>query len=122
MDAAEECLKKQLERDRSHDPVYRAYMTIDDYKSENAELRKQLEIANKIAADNPGLFIENCNLKAEIAELKAHCKAVDEVNAKMKCCGNCKHSDTDSDYCIFCTIKQFYFCAEKNYEYWELAE
>lgn len=29
-------------------------------------------------------------LKHEIDELKAHCKAVDEVNAKMKCCGNCK--------------------------------
>lgn len=43
MNAAEECLKKQLERDRSHDPVFRAYMTIDDYKKENAEQKAEIE-------------------------------------------------------------------------------
>lgn len=32
------------------------------------------------------------NLKKEIEDLKAHCKAVDEVNEKMKCGENCKHS------------------------------
>lgn len=32
---------------------------------------------------------ENEELKAQIEEQKAHCKDVDEVNEKMKCCGNC---------------------------------
>lgn len=30
-------------------------------------------------------------LKTQIEELKTHCIAVDNVNAKMKNCGNCKH-------------------------------
>lgn len=30
-------------------------------------------------------------LKNEIKELKAHCRAVDDANAKMKNCVNCKY-------------------------------
>lgn len=34
---------------------------------------------------------ENAKLKAEIEELKTHCRAVDAVNVKMKNCENCKN-------------------------------
>lgn len=56
-------------------------------------------------------------LKKEIKELKAHCRAVDDVNAKMKNCVNCKYSE-DYDYyrdkkCCMCSSK---------YSKWELKE
>lgn len=56
-------------------------------------------------------------LKNEIKELKAHCRAVDDVNAKMKNCVNCKYSE-DYDYyrdkkCCMCSSK---------YSKWELKE
>lgn len=73
MNAAEECLKKQLEMDRSHDPVFRAYMTIDDYKKENEELRKDKE------------WLDNTNNEQTLVILK-----LQEQIEKMKCCGNCK--------------------------------
>lgn len=31
-----------------------------------------------------------------IAELKAHCKAVDDVNEKLRACGNCKYMDPEN--------------------------
>lgn len=56
-------------------------------------------------------------LKKEIKELKAHCRAVDDVNAKMKNCVNCKYSE-DYDYyrdkkCCMCSSK---------YSKWEQKE
>lgn len=52
---------------------------------------------------------ENAKLKAEIEELKTHCRAVDAVNVKMKNCVNCKYSE-DYDYyrdrkCCICDSK-----------------
>lgn len=52
-------------------------------------------------------------LEKENAELKAHCKAVDEVNEKMRCCGNCKHVYED------CVEKD---CKQNKYKHWELVE
>ena len=56
-------------------------------------------------------------LKNEIKELKVHCRAVDDVNAKMKNCVNCKYSE-DYDYyrdkkCCMCSSK---------YSKWELKD
>lgn len=42
---------------------------------------------------------ENAQLKADLEEAKKHCKAVDDVNAKLRCCDNCKHVEYDwGDY------------------------
>lgn len=49
-------------------------------------------------------------------ELKEHCKAVDEVNFKLRNCYNCKNNN--SKISVFC--KYFNKCENKNY--WELAE
>ena len=56
-------------------------------------------------------------LENEIKELKAHCRTVDDVNAKMKNCINCKCSE-DYDYyrhrkCFICDSK---------YSEWELKD
>ena len=154
----------------ANDSKVRINMIVDNYEElekENAELKKQLEMAEQVASDTPNLFIENCNLKAENAELKAklkgfesgdvawqgdmdatikqnielklkideltnsvnelkrdnielksHCKAVDEVNEKMKCCENCvrhKKRTCDED-------KKFFARVSRNCNEWELAE
>lgn len=36
-------------------------------------------------------------LKADLEEARSHCKEVDEVNAKLRCCDNCKHVKYDWD-------------------------
>lgn len=35
---------------------------------------------------------ENERLKADLEEARKHCMAVDDVNAKLKCCGNCNNA------------------------------
>lgn len=54
-------------------------------------------------------------LKKEIKELKAHCRAVDDVNAKMKNCTNCKYSwsEESAEFCDEC---------DSEYSEWELKE
>jgi chromosome segregation ATPase len=57
-----------------------------------------------------------------IDELKAHCKAVDEVNEKMKCCGNCGfgiHNRLDG---TFCGREAEYRQANEKCNKWESAE
>lgn len=56
-----------------------------------------------------------------IAELKAHCKVVDEVNEKMKCCGNCRYQryDYESRYCEYDATSEKE-CINKSE--WELVE
>lgn len=59
---------------------------------------------------------ENAKLKAEIEELKTHCRAVDAVNVKMKNCENCKNNTELYDErgkCIACG---------PGYSKWELKE
>lgn len=54
-------------------------------------------------------------LKNEIKELKTHCRAVDDVNAKMKNCANCKYlwSEESAEFCDKC---------DSEYSKWELKE
>lgn len=55
-------------------------------------------------------------LENEIEELKAHCRAVDDVNAKMKNCTNCKYASREEghyDKCDEC---------DSEYSEWELKE
>ena len=57
-----------------------------------------------------------------IDELKAHCKAVGEVNEKMKCCGNCGfaiHNRLDG---TFCDREAEYRQANEKCNKWEKAE
>lgn len=57
---------------------------IRELKNEIEELKALHESDKKATALLMQKWEEDRN------ELKAHCKAVDEVNEKMKCCGNCK--------------------------------
>ena len=57
-----------------------------------------------------------------VDELKAHCKAVNEVNEKMKCCGNCGfaiHNRLDG---TFCGREADYRQANEKCNKWEKAE
>lgn len=56
-------------------------------------------------------------LKNEIKELKAHCRAVDDVNTKMKNCTNCKYGAHYNYY----RDKKCCMCSSK-YSKWELKE
>ena len=61
-------------------------------------------------------------MRSRIAELKAHCKAVDEVNEKMKCCGNCGfaiHNRLDG---TFCGREAEYRQGNEKCNKWELEE
>ena len=80
-----------------------------DEKKANAKLR---EYAKFLQDAYYGIYKELAEIKKENAELKAHCKAVDEVNEKMKNCHNCKNF-IDKSYCITP-------CEE--YSEWELVE
>ena len=52
---------------------------------ENEKLKKQLEIAEQVASSNPGLFIQNCNLKAENNRLANEIvNTTDDVSTKVK--------------------------------------
>lgn len=48
-----------------------------------ARMKQNLEVKNEF-------FVLDVikHLESQVKELKTHCKAVDEVNEKMKCCGN----------------------------------
>lgn len=68
---------------------------------------------------------ENLDLKKQVKELKLHCSAVDEVNEKMKCCGNCSHRHEHENVnlpCYDCTRDDFYVHSEKATDKWELME
>lgn len=61
------------------------------------------------------------SLSDTINEQKAHCKAVDEVNEKMKCCENCKNKKgwKGEKPCLDCKYNPF---GEGKEDKWELAE
>ncbi len=78
------------------------------------ELREDFQQGKVTCA---GMTIQEIiNMKEENAELKAHCKAVDEVNVKLRNCFNCKNNSSKTS--VFC---RFYVSC-KNNEYWQLAE
>lgn len=57
--------------------------------------------------DDAELFIENCNLKARIADLE-------NLLEKMKCCGNCEYQQ--------CPITVYPCCECHDMECWELKK
>ena len=58
-------------------------------------------------------------LQKENTELKAHCKAIDEVNEKMRCCGNCKNNYS----CHYESVDELArIDCGKDLKSWELAE
>lgn len=114
---------------------------ITELEKENAKLKAEFEgIKNKVKQilldDNAEIGqlrevvgLEWCDkdyvekIEKENEELKAHCKAVDEVNVKMKCGGNCKHSysvNTGGCYDTKCELTgcDCINCKDK----WELVE
>lgn len=61
---------------------------------------------------------ENSQLKSDLEEARSHCKAVDEVNAKLRNCVNCKHrpmqpTNKMCQYADICSI---------DYDKWEMKE
>lgn len=79
------------------------------------EEKKLLEETIKINAIKiVELEKEYAELKADAGEAWKHCKAVDEVNVKLRCCVNCKHFfDNYSTCCkLDCT----------NKDKWEMKE
>lgn len=126
-------------------------LKIEELEKENEELKKrcsdyamqlkrfmkdeELSFMNCNPRSRLEILEENEELKEKIAdlaaewnkerdELKAHCKAVDEVNEKMKCCQNCNHNGKPEDFehCLNCDRP----CVSPNDEIikdaWELAE
>lgn len=89
----------------------------DNYIASKLERLKELEKENKLKEEIIiGEQQEINQLEKEIAELKTHCKAVDEVNVKLRNCFNCKNNSSKTS--VFC---RFYVSC-KNNEYWQLAE
>lgn len=81
------------------------------------ELKQQVE---QLSYDNHVLKTSFVMQQEEIAELKAHCKAVDEVNEKMKNCLNCKHdNELDAEYCQNCDRP---YKSKPIKDEWELSE
>lgn len=64
------------------------------------------------------LDIVTAEWNKERDELRARCKAVSEVNEKMKCCGNCKKERNKPE-----PLAVHVSCTKcKDYSEWELAE
>lgn len=88
-------LKEKLDKIRK----YLVYDIFDRFKY----LENLLKISQETQEELCKRIIEQQktigSLTDTIDEIKAYCKAVDEVNEKMKCCGNCKHEqDSNTDY------------------------
>lgn len=86
---------------------------------ENAELKEKLK--NEISFNERSETVKK--YQEQINELKAHCKAVDDVNEKMKCGGNCRHGyyvNTGGCYDMKCRLT-YCDCINCN-DKWELAE
>lgn len=113
----EEGYKKATER------AYERQRDLTDTYIKDGEKIKHLEKENKISEEIIiGEQQEINELRKENAELKAHCKAVDEVNEKMKCCGNCinrgLNKDDISQPCCDCK----YYSSNKKNDHWEMEK
>lgn len=93
----------------------------DTYIRDGETIRKQGEEIAELKETFDELKEENEQLKADLKEAWMHCKAVDDVNEKMKCCGNCKHIRYDYEY-SFCELNKngSYPCV--NRDKWEMKE
>lgn len=60
----------------------------DVYAHDKNELQAHLD---GLAEGRKELEKENAQLKADLEEAMKHCKAVDDVNAKLRCCENCSN-------------------------------
>lgn len=119
---------------------------IEEYRKENKELKEKIKglEAGEVCwqGDMDATIKQNLALKSEVKELrntldlvtaewnkerewlKMHCKAVDDVNEKMKCCQNCNNYDC-TETCEHKDCKyQYSKCIETDEtgDYWELAE
>ena len=94
-------LKQVLERAKN----YSALSAIEELEKENKTLTKENDILVKdlgcetctITDEYKELNAKIRELEEELAEQKAHCKAVDEVNVKLRCCGNCMNRGLNKD-------------------------
>lgn len=91
---------------------------ISELKKENAKLKADVEGLANINIKAQNIIAE---LKAQIEEQKAHCKAVDDVNEKMKCCENCKNKKgwKGEKPCLDCKYNPF---GEGKEDKWGLKE
>ncbi len=104
--------------------VLNTYYTKDISEEDKIFLRGEIKFNDrrKIAAYLAGLAAGRKKSEKEIAELKAYCKELDNVNEKMKCCSNCKHWEESCEY-KKCKYKYLQVHRnEMNDDYWELAE
>ena len=111
-------LKEKLDKIRK----YLVYDIFDRFKY----LENLLKIIQETQEELSKRILEQQKTKGSLTdtidELKAHCKAVDEVNEKMKNCGNCGfsiHSRLDG---TFCGRKAEYRQANEKCNDWGLAE
>lgn len=91
---------------------------IERLEKENEQLKADLDSYkafdshyDEIEEDAKWIAEENAKLKADLEEAQKHCKAVDDVNAKLRCCGNCKHS---------CSTMKCFNCVDLSN--WEMKE
>lgn len=85
----------------------------EQLEKENEELK---EFAEKLSEQHADEWEKQQEV---ITELKAHCKAVDEVNEKMKRCTNCDNYSEQYGLCIFSGGDEDYHCRNRK---WELKE
>lgn len=90
-------------------------------KESAKDLQTAIKANNAWLKKDTALEEENERLKADLEEAWSHCKVVDDVNEKMKCCENCKHIRYDYEY-SFCELNKngLYPCV--NRDKWELKE
>jgi hypothetical protein len=94
---------------------------INVLEKENAELERRLEQTEKDLADYQFNYPTIKELQKENAELNKQIE-------KMKCCENCKHSDTECEGHIICCKGHFFECLSNKIfdhtteekDYWEL--
>lgn len=117
--------REKKKNDLFDDDPMSASEYITKLEKENEELK---EFAEKLSEQHADEWEKQQEV---ITELKAHCRAVDEVNEKMKCCENCKHSYTDNENLVFCHLPfpqedckscKLYNHKNTDNDYWELAE
>ena len=75
---------------------------------------------------------EECEIETSkaIMEMKSHIAELEAQVEKMKCCGNCKHSDTECEGYTICGIGHYDDCLSNKIfdhttdekDYWEIEK
>lgn len=103
----------------------RAYERQQDLTDTYIKDGKKIE---QLGKENEALKQSVAEAEEIIVELKAHCKAVDEVNEKMKCCENCRYYAGFDFTCNVIRATKYGATKDKNGEEcnnldkWELAD